>query len=146
MAEGVVWSWAFHARRRRTLSASMGGSAEDILKARLERVRGFRMRPPYAAAVGGWIDAERRRLEALQRSGAGAGAAVGPVLAEALGDEIAKLVRVKDVKKGTLRLVSRAAPVRERVSAWIRAGGDADLRAACRSAGVGVTVVKVLTR
>lgn len=124
----------------------MAGSADDILRARLERLRGFRVFEGRGQAVGGMIAVERRRLEALQRSGAGAGAAVGSVLSEAFGDEIARLVRVKDVKKGTLRLVARAAPVRERVNAWVRSGGDGDLRAACRGAGVGVTVVKVLSR
>lgn len=112
-------------------------SEDEAAKARLGRVRGYRVRPDRVEGLGAEIErasrAVRKRTDAEQAA-ADAWDAVVP-------DEFRERATFVTVKRGVVTVRVPDAGVRYRLEAWVRGGGQASYAGIAKTAVSRVKVV-----
>lgn len=95
--------------------------------ARIDRLRGFRVRPPRETAIGGVVAAIRREASRHQRQAGSFVEAWESVVPESLRSA----TRVRGLRGGIARVGVRDAATRYELDAGLRGGWLAELRLAC---------------
>ncbi len=95
--------------------------------ARIDRLRGFRVRPPRDIAIGGVVAAIRREASRHQRQAGSFVEAWESVIPE----ELRSATRVRGLRGGIARVGVRDAATRYELDAGLRGGWLAELRLAC---------------
>ena len=97
------------------------------VSARIDRLRGFRVRPPRDTGIGGVVAAIRREASRHQRQAGSFVEAWESVIPEALRSA----TRVRGLRGGIARVGVRDAATRYELDAGLRGGWLAELRLAC---------------
>jgi len=103
------------------------GSGADGVSARLSQLRGFRVRPDRAVAIGGLVDVVRREAARNRRQ---AGSFV-EAWESVIPSPLVETTRVKGLRGGVARVGVRDAAARYELDAGLRGGWLGELRLAC---------------
>ena len=102
-------------------------SDADAIASRLSRLRGFRVRPDRAVAIGGLVDVVRREAARNRRQ---AGSFV-EAWESVIPSPLVETTRVKGLRGGVARVGVRDAAARYELDAGLRGGWLGELRLAC---------------
>jgi len=108
-----------------------------VVAQRVDRLRGFRNKPPPDLTAARQLDA----IAAEARQRVRAGSAADRAWAEVAPPQLAGLVQEARISRGVMTIKASDAPARYQIDRWLRAGGERQLISRCAASVRRVKVV-----